>query len=893
MREPVVGLPRLHRWLLAAAARIVPRRLRDGWRREWEGEIAHRALRIAQLPNSGAGRRELAGRAGGAIIDAAWLFQHELRQGFLVDVRQGLRGLVRRPAFTLFILLTFALGIGANTALFSIVNGVLLKPLPFDEPGRLVVLWETSVEQGIARTNCSPGDFQYWRDHNEIFSSIAAWYRRSLTVQTEHDAVMHDAAQVSAGYFEVLGTPPHLGRTFTRQEADRAVYDSSNTLVGEGPVAMLSHRLWRQRFGSDPGVVGRTMTIERKQYEIVGVMPPGFLMPAPEIDLWVPWSFAHDRPRDQRYVNVLARLRPGLSVGEAQARLTALAEEMGRLYPDTNLGWAARLTPLHEEMVGSARPALLVLFAAVGCVLLIVCINVAGLLLVRATGRQHEIAVRSAMGASRVRLVRQFLIESFLLSFTGAALGLAAATWTIGALKTFGPTALPRLHELTLDSGVLLFTIGVAALAGLLSGLVPALAGSRAAASRMLASGGSRTATASPGRQRLRNILVVSEIAVATLLLAASGLLVRSLERLTHVDPGFRTENVLVFPIILDGASYGGERSRNYYAQLVRNLSALPGVEAAGGATVLPLSPVGPDFHLPVWREGTAPPEGGRQRADVRIATTGFFDTLGMTIVGGRSFTAEDHPDAPRRVIINKALARRHWGDADPVGRRLMIDYSTAGTYAYEIVGVVNDVRFYGPRSAPRPEVYLHHAQRPYLIVNMAVRARSDHEALIPAVRRAVLDLDPGRPVHSVVPLSDYLGESIERDRFATLVLSGFASVALALAAIGVYGVLSLRVSQRRHEIGVRMALGAGRADLLLLFVGQGARLVAAGLGLGIAAALLLTRLLSGLLFGVAPSDPLTFLVAASLLGAVGLAACWMPARRAALVNPLTALRHI
>jgi predicted permease len=876
--------------LIAAAAVLVPRRMRDDWKREWRAETRYRWEQLRRWRRDGArGRLDVIGRTGGAVVDAGALRLDELRRGLLLDLRQSARGLSRRPAYTAFVVLVTALGIGTTVVLFTVVDSVLLRPLPLPGPDRLVRLWETRPDDEGDREGPAPGNFQYWREHAGIFEGLASWYVGSVTLRDDGGARTLTSAQVSNDFFRTVGVAPWIGRGFTDAEVDRAVYDTSNTHRGEGPVVVLSQRLWRTAFAADPGVIGTTIELERKSWEVVGVMPPRYAMPQGDVDVWLPWSFAHERPKDQRYTQVLGRLLPGAGLPEAQARMDALALDMAERFPESNRGWGVRLEPLMEDVVGGSRAALWVLFGAVACVLLIACLNVAGLQLVRATARSHESAVRMALGSSRLRLVRQQLVEALALSAAGGVAGMLLSVWGLQLIRTHAATALPRLDELALHGRTALFAVLLTTLSGVVFGLAPAVIGSRAPLGDALRDDGARTTAGRP-RQRVRSAFVVTQVALAVVLLAGAGLLARSLGRLVAVDPGFDPDRVLVLPVFLDGNGYDGPRSASYYRRLVEHLESIPGVESAGGATALPGSSLGPDFFRPVWREGRRRPPGQEWTADVRMATPGYFETLGIPLRAGRGFGPADHRESRRVILINESLAARHWPDEDPVGRELLLDYGPAGTRPYLVVGVVGDVRFYGLRSRPRPELYIPHEQRPYLIMNVAVRTHGDPEAMVDTVRRAVLDVDAAQPVHSIVPLRRLVGASIGRERLATSILVAFAAAALLLAATGVYGVLSYGVDRRRREIGIRIALGARAGDVRGMILRQGATLLLAGWVLGLAAALCLTRLLANLLYEVSPLDPLTLAGVSLLLIAAAAAASWLPARRAAAVAPLHAL---
>ncbi len=813
-------------------------------------------------------------------------------QHLIRDLRFSLRILRKRPAFTALAVATLALGIGANATLFSVVKSVLLAPLPYENSDRLMRVFDTNPAKSLFHEDASSANIVDWRRRTDSFEGIAGWYVMGRTMRGDAGAQVVSVAQVSTDFFPILRTQALLGRTFTEEETDRATFNRASAPTGTDPVIVLSHRIWRQQFGADPDVVGKMLSLERRQWKIVGVMPAAFAMPDPGVDVWIPWSFLGDRPRGAHFLGAAVRLAPGVTLPQAQAELSAVAAELGKIYPETNEGWGVRLVPLRDDMVQSSRQALLVLLGAVAFVLLIACVNVANFQLARAGERRREVAVRMALGASRAHLVRQFLVENLLLSFAGGGVGVLMAFWSVELLKRWGPGGIPRLEEVSLDAMVLGFTFLLSLLTGMVFGMAPALEGTRTDVASNLKEEGSRGSTAGRGRRRLRQALVVSEIAVALLLLVGAGLLLQSFANLRRVDPGFDAENVLVLPIFLNNQAYdSGEKTRGYYAALMESLEALPGVVKAGGATALPASPLGPDFDRPFWAEGESPVPGGGERADIRMATPGYFETLGLKILSGRAFRPEDRPDSTRVLLVNETLARRTWAGEDPVGKRLVVDYGSAGIYPYEVVGVVGDVRFYGPRSKPRPEVYFPHAQRSYLILNVAVRTSVDPASLIPQVRRAVFEVDPDQPAHSILPLTTLLGNTVRQDRFSMLLLAGFAVVALLLAVMGIYGLLSYLVHQRTAEIGIRMALGAGSRDIFSMILYQGGTMALIGVAGGLAGSLLLTRLLSSLLFGVSPMDPSTVVTVSLALMGTALIACFVPARRATRVDVMEALR--
>jgi putative ABC transport system permease protein len=818
----------------------------------------------------------------------------ETRSGFLLesllrDAAYAVRMLRKRPGFTLVSILTIALGVGGSSALFALVRTVILKPLPFPEPESLVRVFDTNPRIGVERTDATTGNVADWRRRAHLFRGIAAYYTMGRTLTAGGESEVISTAQVGEDFFALLGVEPAVGRTFTHDEMASGRFNSAMALIGVDPVAVLSHGLWRRRFGGDPGVVGRTVLLERRPFRIVGVMPGGFWMPRPDVELFIPWDISGVEPRDQHYVSVVARLRREASLARGEEELRAVAQALAAEHPDTNEGWSVRLSSLREDVVGDAGRALWLLLGAVGLLLLAACANVALLSLARGLERGREASIRLALGASRARLWRQFLVESFLLTAAGGAIGALIAVAALELLKR-RPGGLPRIGEVDLDPYWLLFVLGVIAVAALLAGLPDAWQRTRVEPGSGLRSESPRVA--GHARHAVSDGLVVAEVAMAVALLAAAGLLIRSYARLRAVDPGFDPRGVLVAPIFLDTEAYrSGEKSRTYYASLIERLEAVPGVLSAGGATALPTSPLGPDFARPVWPEEAPPDPRERIPAWVRMVTTRYFETLGMRLVAGRAFGDEDGPSAPRRVIVSQGLARRLWPSRDAVGRRLMIDYSTSGTYPYEVVGVVNDVHFSGPRSEPRLEVYVPHAQRPYLILNVAIRIAVDPVSLIPTVRGILHELDPGKPAHGFHVLSDWLAGTYARDRQTMLILSAFAATAVLLSLLGVHAMLMHRVRERTREIGVRMAVGAGRSQVLSWIAGHGLKLILMGATLGAALAVASARAVSSLLFGVSLLEPVGILAAAAL-PVTGVLVSLHPAWRATRIDVAEVLRQ-
>jgi len=867
--------------------------------RESAEELEHHVeMLVARKIESGLdeaeARRQARIELGG--VDAAREAVAEGRTGFLLgelsrEAGYAARVLRRSPGLTLLSIVTMGVGIGASTLLFALVNGIVLRPLPYPEPDRLVRIFDTNLQAGVERGGVASGNIEDWRRRAQAFDGIAGYYAMGRTLSTGSDAEVLITAQVSRDFFSILRVPPLLGRAFSEEEARGGQFNSAAAPIGADPVVILSEGLWRRRFGGDPGIVGRSVSLDRRSFRVVGVMPGGFAMPDRGVQLWIPWDISGGRPRDQHYLGAVARLRPGVSIDQAEDQLNGVAGALGLEHPATNRGWGVRLSPLATETIGDTAGVLWVLLAAVGLVLLVACANVALLSLMRGMDRSSETAVRLALGASTTRLIREFLMESTLLAAMGGALGAAIAAAGLRLLPSL-TSDLPRLDEVALDSRALIFLAGLTMLSAILSGLPQAWRRTRVAPVIGL-SGGSPRATDGVERHILRDSIVIGQVAMAVILMGGSGLLIRSFLKLRGADPGFDPRGVLVTPIFLDSQAYNsGDRTRTYYRTLFDRLASLPGVVAVGGATTVPTSPLGPDFERPVWPEGATPDSAERTPASVRMVTPGYFPALGLRVADGRAIDDTDRPDSPNVIMVNETLARRLWPGASAVGRRLVVDYSTAGTYPYEIVGVVGDVRFRGPRSEPQPEIYIPHAQRPYLILNVVVRSAGDPRALIPAVRAVLKEIDPQKPAQGLYPLEDLIGATYARDRQAMLTLLLFAGTAIFLAVLGVYGVLSQRVRERSREIGIRMALGADAPSLIVWVARVGLRLIAAGAAVGLAASWALAGTLEGLLFDVAPTDLVTAGVVVASLAAVGLIATLIPSWRATRIDPVTILRQ-
>jgi putative ABC transport system permease protein len=842
----------------------------------------------------------------------AWYRWERLRQaqpsslaslidGCKADLRAGWRMLRSSPGLSIIAVVTLALGIGANTALFSVVNAVLLRPLPYPAPERLVTIYDEQPERGIARQSPSPGNFLDWQARNKSFAAMAAWWQSSRTFNASGSAVQIETLQVNGDFFALGGVPPALGRVFNPQQYSGAYLNEANKYVGGDRVVVLSDGFWRRVFGADPDVIGRKVTIDSESWEVIGVMPAGFALPNEGVDLWTPWDFVKSYPpnrfpggppRDYRFLRVAGRLRDGVTIEQAQSDLAGISADLATRYPDVNRGWTVRLSPLASEMVRDVRPALLVLLAAVGGVLLIACANVAGLLLAKAASRKHEMAVRAALGASRWRLIRQLLTESLLLAAAGGIAGVVLANWGTALLIALAPGEIPRLNQAALDGRVLIFTAAIALATGLIFGLVPALAVSKVDLTTAIKESARKGSSGGALRPRWRRAFVAAQIAMALVLLIGAGLIGRSFARVLSVDPGFEARKLLVMRVFLNTQSYNGSRKvSEYYGLLFERLRGLPGVESVAATTVLPMSNVGIDFVRPYWRAEESDPGGLAPKAGIRMATPDYFTTMGIPIREGRAFTAADQMQAPRVLMVNEEMARRVWPGESPIGRQLVIDYR-GGKYPYQVVGVAGNTRYYGFKRQPEPEIFIPHAQNTYLAMNVIARTTGDPATLSKAAEQAALEVDPSQPIHSIVTMEDLMSRWVAPDRFALQLFSAFAGLAALLAAIGVYGVMAHLISLRTREIGIRMALGAEQRDVLRLVLGEAGRFVGAGIAIGLLAAFALVRFVAGLLYQVSEYDPATFTGVTLLLGVIAIAASLVPAGRATNIEPMTALRE-
>jgi putative ABC transport system permease protein len=792
----------------------------------------------------------------------------------------------RSPGFAVVAILTLALGIGATSAIFSVVNGVLLSPFRYSDPDRLVVVWERNLAQGLPYMFASPPNYEDWREQNQVFDAMGAFARTRYILEQEVESNVLQGSRVTAGMFSVMGVSPLLGRTFTPEDG----------LADSEPVALLSYGCWQRRFGGDPGLVGRAIRLGDRVHTVVGVMPPGFEFPPPIVlegaipsedpELWTPFTRGTGQPnRSGHFMTVIARLRHGVDLRTAEAAMNTIARRLQQEYPASNAGWDITLTPLDRQVLGDVSVQLLILMGAVGLVLLIACVNVANLLLVRGTARLKELAVRASLGAGRGRLVRQLLIESLGLSLLGGIAGLVLAVWGAAALVKLAPSDIPRLAEVGLDAHVLGFTMLLCLLTGALLGLAPAFQGVTENLSQRLREAG-RGQAESRRSSRLRSALVVSEIALSLVLLVGAGLLIRSFVNLRSADTGFEAASRLTMRISLPASRYPQSAQRaTAYQELERRLNSAPGIISAGFINTVPVG---------VDREGTfflkegetdLPPDEDRQ-VNFAVVTPTYFQAMGIRLVSGRHFSERDGSEAEGAVIVNDAFVRRHFPNEDPIGVLLGLR-----GLQFRIVGVVEGVRHATLRDDPNPSVYVPHAQMSYYR-GMSAVVHSESDAVFAVARDAVRQFDPTLPVYAVKTMDVILAESLARMRFSTTLMLGFALVALALAAVGIYGVIAYSVSRRTHEIGVRVAIGAETGDVFRLVLGQGMRLVVIGIILGAVASLGLSRFLSSLLYGIGGTNVLTLTSVALLLTLVAASACYVPARRAMAVDPVNALRY-
>jgi putative ABC transport system permease protein len=805
-------------------------------------------------------------------------------QFFWQDLRYGFRTLLRNSGFCAVAVLALALGIGPNTAIFTMVNAVLLKPLPVPEPNRVVMIWGTLLKSGFDQMPVSAADYLEWKRQARSFDQMSAAFaipEYGLNVSGTGDPERVPAALASKEFLPALGIKPIVGRNFLPEE-DRP---------GGPPAVLIGHAFWQRRFHSDPTAVGRTLTVDGIPRTVVGVVPHelGEMVHA---DLWLPTGINPNNPERQNHnYGIVARLKPGVTVAQARAEMIVIARRLERAYPATNTGWGITLFPMAEMFTGRIRPVLLILLGAVGLLLLIACANLANLLLARAATREKEIAIRGALGAGRARLIRQLLTESLVLAVAGGALGLVLAAWGVRLLRNVVPDMFPMLQQMRVDVPVLAFTFGISILTGLLFGMVPAWRSSHTDLNTTLKEAAGRSESAG-GSHRIRSFLLASEVALAVLLSVSAGLLLRSFLRVTDVNPGVRTANILTMNVSLPDVKYDTPLKRAaFYKNLIERLDTLPGVRSAGAVTYLPLRVSILSFRIGVNSfviEGRPPVSQDQQpQADYRTATPDYFNTMGIGLRQGRLFDQHDDLDTKRVALVNEAMVRKHFAHENPLGQHIVMGQPM------EIVGVVADAKLYGLDAPVEPAVYVPHAQHTgESSVAVVVRTEGDPAAIASAVRREILKLDPEQPVSNLRTMQTVLSDSLMLRRVSMLLLSVFASLALTLATVGIYGLTAYSVSRRTHEIGLRVALGASQPQILRLVVGRGLVTSLIGAGIGVAAAFELTRGLSGMLYGVTATDPLVFAGVPLLLIAVSALASYVPARKATRIDPLAALRY-
>jgi putative ABC transport system permease protein len=798
----------------------------------------------------------------------------------LQDLRYAVRSLSKSPGFAAVAIATLALGIGFNTAVFSVVDAVLFRPLEYARPEGLVRIWDDNPSKGVLRFSASPRNFVDWREQNRSLDGLAAFTEADATLLegTEPEALR--GFDVSPALFPVLGVRPALGRTF----------GADDEKPGRPPTAVLSWSLWRRRFGGDPSILGRAIRLEEKRAVVVGVMPRDFRFPTQTADLWFPFVLDEEAlsNRGAHWVGVIGRLRPGVPLRQAQADFDTIAARLAASFPEKNTGWSQELVPLREAIVGESRRPLLVLFGAVGFVLLLACVNVSNLLLARGLARRREVSIRTAIGASRARILSQFLAESLVLSLAGGVAGAVCAVWGTDALVKLGGRSLPRSTEIAVDARTLGFALFACVAAALVAGVFPALSASAAPDGEALRESAGR-ATSSRRATSLRRVMLGAQLAITLVLLAGAALLLRSMSAALRVDPGFRADGVLTAELSLPASRYAqDEKVISFYDRLSERVRRLPGVTAVGTSIVPPmpgsvwhsLSVEIPDHPVPVQDEISLA---------YRVVGGEFFTAAGIPVRGGRVFGSEDRADAPLVAVLSETAARRCFPGEDPIGRTMVI--GDRSKQPRRIVGVVGDVREIGPVDPPEASVYVPATQKPWSSAALLIRTSGDPASLAPMVRAEIRALDPALPVGEMAPLSNQIERALAQRRFVLMLLALFAVVALTLATIGMYGVASRAAAERTREVGVRVAMGARRRDILRLFVGEGVRVAAAGIGAGLHLTLAAARLIAGLLFGVSPTDPAAYASVCLLLCATLLLAILIPALRAARTDPLTALR--
>ncbi len=804
-------------------------------------------------------------------------------EGVVQDLRYGMRGLLRSPGFTAVAVITLALGIGANTVIFSAVSNLVLRPLPFKEPDRIAFLWATDPQRGRDRAEVSYPDFVDWRSQNRTFEDLAAFSPTTFNLTGLGEPMRVSAMRVSASLFSLWGIEPILGRTF-RAEEDRP---------GARHVVMVSHGFWARHSGSRPDAIGQTLMLDGEPHTVVGVLPPGLEFGnLREIEMGVPLALdVSQSDRERRFLRVTGRLRPGITLKQAAAELRMIAERLQREFPDTNAGWGVNVVPLSRELGGPrARLVLALLGLVVLFVLLIACTNVANLLLARATGRQREVATRTALGASRLRLIRQLLTESVLLALLGGAFGLLLAIWGVDVLIVATRGMNPAINEMVIDRRVLSFTLAITLAMPLIFGLWPAVQLSRTELNEALKEGGSRSRGSGRGH-RTRRSLVVSQLALALMLLLAAGLIIRTVTALQQIEEGFDPENILTARLDLPALKYRDESQVSaFFQRLVEDIQQLPGVRSASAVSTLPVADRERVVSFIV--EGRpVPSPNERPWAAFVVVSPGYLETMRIPLLRGRSLSPRDSTGAPAVALISRTMARRYWPDEDPIGKRIRLRNGDRHS-PIEIVGVVGDIRNSDIDAPPLPLMYVPHAQHPQRAMVLVVRTESDPLAMAAAVKREIWRLDKEQPVYEIRSMQQVIYDSLSDTYVVAGLFAAFALVALLLAASGIYGVISFSVNSRIHEIGIRLALGAQARDVLAMVMRQGWRLVLVGLLIGLAGGFALARVMTSLLYGITATDPLTWLSASLILAGVALLACYLPARRAMRVDPIGVLRY-
>lgn len=809
------------------------------------------------------------------------------------DFRHAFRGLWKRPGFSLLAVLVIALGIGPVTAMFSVLDTLLIRALPYEGADRIVTIWEDNQESGIERDDVAPANFLDWREQAESFEEIAALAPASLDLTGEERPEVLFGAVVTEGFFQALGTRELLGRTF---EAD-------DFNPGAGKVVVLSHSLWQRRFGADAGLVGQALQLDGEPYTVVGILPSSFdphLLPAVgDREVWIPLVLEgwEQEVRGSRWWNAVGRLRSDVSLPQARAEMDSISTRLSRDFPETNQGIRARLVPLREHLAGNARSALLVLQGAVGLLLIIACANLAGLFLARGAERRGEFAIRGALGAERWQMVRQILAESCGIAMAGGLFGIVLAHWTVRLITAFAPADVPRLEQVVLNGRVLVLAIALVLVTTLVAGLIPSLRLSRTDPTGTL--GQQRTTPMGEIDRRLRSGMVVAQIALSVVLLVGAGLLARAFVQLLGVDPGFDRENVAAVQIFHSRSGETPQERREFVRQVVERIGALPGVRSAGGVSAMPFieTNISPQQAFLI-ADRPQPREGEASNAFISVATPGYFRTLGIPLREGRGIEARDDESAPQIAVVSEALRRRHWPDESPVGQRIRFfeggdaSYLSDTSQWVEIVGIVGQVRHEGLDREPRPEIFLPHAQTNMGAMTFVARGRGDAEALLEPMQETIWELDSLQTVYRAATVRELVAKSVSTRRFNLWLLGAFAGVALTLAAIGLYGVVSYSTRSRFHEFGVRIAMGASRSDIFRLVLRQGSFMVLGGLVLGLAGALAVSRTMTTLLYEISPWDGWTFAGVAVLLGCVALLASYIPARRATHLDQVEALRQ-